>query len=251
MVDLITDFREILDPRFNRLINPDARLERLYTGCRWSEGPAYFPAGRYLIWSDIPNERMLRFDVRIDGDRTVQQGWLDVTHLLTYTNALRHAVQRHPHPEILRALYHGARFINNARTLDLEPEQRLSTRKTAAGSPQDLSTALSLHDAQAALNLLNAHLTGTDPGTLRAFCEDLALEDRLTRPIVVAHLIKTTAAAFEETRHLEDADHADAAHPLRALIRLAASPIRERRIARASHEAIRFVEQGKVPRTLT
>ncbi len=70
MVDLITDFREVLDPRFERLINSAARLERLYTGCRWAEGPAYFPAGRYLIWSDIPNDRMLRYD-ETDGGVSV------------------------------------------------------------------------------------------------------------------------------------------------------------------------------------
>ncbi|MEV4180556.1 SMP-30/gluconolactonase/LRE family protein [Streptosporangium canum] len=38
------------------------RVERLHTGCRWAEGPAYFPAGRFLVWSDIPNDRMLRWD---------------------------------------------------------------------------------------------------------------------------------------------------------------------------------------------
>jgi gluconolactonase len=70
MVDLIADFREILDKRFSRLINSSARLERLYTGCRWAEGPAYFPAGRYLVWSDIPNERMLRYD-ETDGQVSV------------------------------------------------------------------------------------------------------------------------------------------------------------------------------------
>jgi gluconolactonase len=53
---------EVLDPRGRRLIAGHAPLERLYTGCRWAEGPAYFPAGRYLVWSDIPNNRMLRFD---------------------------------------------------------------------------------------------------------------------------------------------------------------------------------------------
>ena len=53
---------EILDERFRRLVNPNARLEKLWEGCRWAEGPAYFPAGRYLVWSDIPNDRMLRFD---------------------------------------------------------------------------------------------------------------------------------------------------------------------------------------------
>ena len=40
----------------------DDTLECLHTGCRWTEGPAYFPAGRYLVFSDIPNDRILRWD---------------------------------------------------------------------------------------------------------------------------------------------------------------------------------------------
>ncbi|MBR0794882.1 SMP-30/gluconolactonase/LRE family protein [Bradyrhizobium jicamae] len=50
------------DPRFSALVIGHAKLEKLWTGCRWAEGPAYFPAGRYLVWSDIPNNRMMRFD---------------------------------------------------------------------------------------------------------------------------------------------------------------------------------------------
>src|SRR5690606_712482 len=53
---------EILDPRFAGLVNAHAQLERLYTGCLWAEGPAWFAAGRSLVWSDVPNDRMLRFD---------------------------------------------------------------------------------------------------------------------------------------------------------------------------------------------
>jgi gluconolactonase len=53
---------EVLDRRFGACFSGSARLEQLYTGCRWSEGPAYFPAGRYLVWSDIPNDRMMRWD---------------------------------------------------------------------------------------------------------------------------------------------------------------------------------------------
>jgi gluconolactonase len=53
---------EVLDARFEGCFNKNARLEQLYTGARWCEGPAYFPAGRYLVWSDIPNDRMLRWD---------------------------------------------------------------------------------------------------------------------------------------------------------------------------------------------
>jgi len=37
-------------------------VDQLYTGCRWAEGPAWFAAGRYLVWSDIPNDRILRWD---------------------------------------------------------------------------------------------------------------------------------------------------------------------------------------------
>ncbi len=53
---------EILDKRFGACIIGHARVERLWTGARWLEGPAWFPAGRYLVCSDIPNNRMLRFD---------------------------------------------------------------------------------------------------------------------------------------------------------------------------------------------
>jgi len=55
---------EPFDDRFRtgRCMNGDDALEVLYTGCRWAEGPIYLPAWRQLIWSDIPNDRMLRWD---------------------------------------------------------------------------------------------------------------------------------------------------------------------------------------------
>jgi gluconolactonase len=56
------DMFEIIDQRFTDLVKTTARIEKLYEGCRWAEGPAYFPACRYFVWSDIPNDRMLRFD---------------------------------------------------------------------------------------------------------------------------------------------------------------------------------------------
>ena len=51
-----------LDPRFDKYRIFSAAVERLYTGCRWSEGPVYFGDGRYLLWSDIPNQRMLKWE---------------------------------------------------------------------------------------------------------------------------------------------------------------------------------------------
>lgn len=56
------DWLIIDDSRFASLALPNARLERLWSEGRWCEGPAYFAAGRYLLWSDIPNDRILRFD---------------------------------------------------------------------------------------------------------------------------------------------------------------------------------------------
>lgn len=53
---------EILDDRFRRCAGGDQQLETLYQNCRWAEGPIYVPAGRYLLWSDIPNDRLLRWD---------------------------------------------------------------------------------------------------------------------------------------------------------------------------------------------
>ena len=51
-----------LDPRFDKYKLPLAGVERLATGCRWSEGPVWFGDARSLLWSDIPNNRILRWD---------------------------------------------------------------------------------------------------------------------------------------------------------------------------------------------
>ena len=53
---------EIIDPRFKALIDPVAFLETIHTGNRWAEGPVWFGDLRCLVWSDIPNSRMLRWD---------------------------------------------------------------------------------------------------------------------------------------------------------------------------------------------
>ncbi len=62
MANWLTDSFELIDPRFKALAFPNVHLEKLHTGCRWAEGPAWLAAGRYLVWSDIPNDRELRWD---------------------------------------------------------------------------------------------------------------------------------------------------------------------------------------------
>jgi len=52
---------EIVDQRLAKYRQGNAAIERLYTGARWAEGPVWFGDGRYLVFSDIPNNRMLRW----------------------------------------------------------------------------------------------------------------------------------------------------------------------------------------------
>jgi gluconolactonase len=53
---------KILDPSFAKYRVFNASVERLATGMRWSEGPVWFGDARCVLWSDIPNNRMMRWD---------------------------------------------------------------------------------------------------------------------------------------------------------------------------------------------
>ena len=63
--DIIT-----IDPAFNALRVNNTAIHRLFTGGQWDEGPAWCGQGRYLVWSDIPNDRQLRY-IEDDGRVTV------------------------------------------------------------------------------------------------------------------------------------------------------------------------------------
>lgn len=52
---------EVFDSSMGALLLPDSKLVKHCTGCIWAEGPVYFAEGDYLLWSDIPNNRMLRW----------------------------------------------------------------------------------------------------------------------------------------------------------------------------------------------
>jgi gluconolactonase len=52
----------VLDPRFEQYRVGNAAVERIASGCRWAEGPVWFGDHRCLLWSDIPNDRVLRWD---------------------------------------------------------------------------------------------------------------------------------------------------------------------------------------------
>lgn len=61
LIDPIRSEWERHDPSF-AAVDGDAWVERLFRGGRWLEGPTYFPAGRFLVFSDIPNDRVLRWN---------------------------------------------------------------------------------------------------------------------------------------------------------------------------------------------
>src|SRR6185369_17426830 len=63
--DIIT-----IDPSFGALRLGNTAIQRLWTGAYWSEGPAWSSQGRYLVWSDIPNNRQMRY-IEDDGRVTV------------------------------------------------------------------------------------------------------------------------------------------------------------------------------------
>src|SRR6186997_2281104 len=50
-----------IDPAFNALRLGNTPIQRLWTGALWMEGPAWCAQGRYLVWSDIPNNRQMRY----------------------------------------------------------------------------------------------------------------------------------------------------------------------------------------------
>jgi gluconolactonase len=58
---LSQDF-EVHNPKFRSLVFGSVSIRKIYGDGAWTEGPVYYPAGRYLIFSDIPNDRLLRWD---------------------------------------------------------------------------------------------------------------------------------------------------------------------------------------------
>src|SRR6266851_3443293 len=51
----------IVDPLFTQYVQANTSIKRLWTGALWAEGPAWSGQGRYVVWSDIPNNRQLRW----------------------------------------------------------------------------------------------------------------------------------------------------------------------------------------------
>ena len=63
----------IEDPRMEDLLLPSSRLERIWSGAKWAEGAVYLRNEDALVWSDIPNNRMLRW-TESEGSTVFREG---------------------------------------------------------------------------------------------------------------------------------------------------------------------------------
>lgn len=181
-------------------------------------------------------ERLARFDINLDLDDTNEFGWLDVTHTLTYLNALRWAWSADPSPQVLRGLFHAAWFVQWTGQFD--------RRDGGAGSGRpkpyqhedaaQVRAAIARRDPDAAMALVDG-FTGQRAELERSLIQ-AAAEDHSTAPIMVAHVVKTAQAAVEESRALGDAQ--GATEPMAAAARFLASPKRERFVLQSTLDAI-------------
>jgi nitrite reductase/ring-hydroxylating ferredoxin subunit len=181
-------------------------------------------------------ERLARFDIELDLDDTNDWGWLDVTHTLTYLNALRWAWSADPSPQVLRGLFHAAWFVQWTGQFD--------ERNTGPGrgrpQPHPTQDATEVHraivrrDPDAAVALVDGY-SGPRAELERSLIR-AAAEDHSTAPIMVAHVVKTARAAVEESRALGDGP--GSSEPMAAAARFLASPKRERFVFQSTLEAI-------------
>jgi hypothetical protein len=181
-------------------------------------------------------ERLARFDIELDLDDTNEWGWLDVTHTLTYLNALRWAWSADPSPQVLRGLFHAAWFVQwtgqfDDRNPGAHGGRPAPHRTEDAG---EVHKAIVGHDPVAAVALVDGFAgprSELEKSLIRA-----AAEDHSVVPIMVAHVVNTARAAVDESRALGDGPAAR--EPIAAAARFLASPKRERFVYQSTLEAI-------------
>jgi nitrite reductase/ring-hydroxylating ferredoxin subunit len=181
-------------------------------------------------------ERLARFDIELDLDDTNDWGWLDVTHTLTYLNALRWAWDADRSPQVLRGLFHAAWFVQWTGQFD-ERNPGSAPRRPRPHPTSDAAQvhrAIAARDPDAAVALVDGY-AGPRAGLERALIQ-AAAEDHSTAPIMVAHVVKTAQAAVEESRALGEGP--GSAAPIAAAARFLASPKRERFVFQSTLEAI-------------
>jgi hypothetical protein len=182
--------------------------------------------------ASVAAARLGRFDMDSDVDDTRDAGWLDVTHTLTYTNALRWAWAADPSPEVLRGVVHAAWFTQWTGKFDAKGSP--APVPARAGSDADaVLTAIRRRDPDQAVALAKGYDGPAAP--LEQALRQAAAEDNAAAPIMVAHTVKTAMAAVSESRVTGDRA------PIAAAARFLAAPKRENFVYRSTLDAIDFI----------
>lgn len=193
--------------------------------------------------------RLLRFDVLIDASDEVAENWVWATHRLTFASAVRQTLERFEGPDAIRFLFQAVAFINSGRAMDAPPDRR-APEDAVDASLEEVLDAIASKDADLAVRRTQGLLQSDDGfNSLRIALEDIALADGPVRPIVVAHVLKTSFCAIAEYANLEG--HPDRITPLLGVVRLIASPIRERRVRNLAYHSIAWIGEGRMPQKLT
>jgi nitrite reductase/ring-hydroxylating ferredoxin subunit len=183
-------------------------------------------------------ERLLRFDPAIDADPTLAEGWLDVTHTLTFVHAVRNARARGADAQ--RLLLQATQFVTMAHPLDGPRRAIVPTAATLA----EVVDAVAARAMELAVDRAAGYLRDGDVDALVAALEARAWRDHGVRPIFVAHHVKTLRAGAAE--RLATGDD----RPLLGAVRFLAGPVRERSIERVVSDAVALVREGRPPRSL-
>ncbi len=96
-----------LDPRFGRYKIGNTPIQRLHTGSLWAEGPAWHAGGRFLVWSDIPNDRQLRW-LDDDGHVSTFRSPVGNTNGNTFDREGRQLSCEHGNRRVIRREHSGA-----------------------------------------------------------------------------------------------------------------------------------------------
>jgi nitrite reductase/ring-hydroxylating ferredoxin subunit len=187
--------------------------------------------------ASVAATRLGRFDIASDTDDSKDAGWLDVTHTLTYTNALRWAWSVDPGPLVLRGVLHAAWFVQWTSKFDAKGEPAPVAPHPVSDADAVLA-AIRKRDPDQAVALVKGYDGPAAP--LETALTQAAAEDNSTASIMVAHAVKTTTAAIAESR--ADRTNAAGRAPLAAAARFLAAPKRERFVYQATLEAIDFIQ---------
>ncbi len=182
------------------------------------------------------SRRLLRHDLHVEFSTEDHFHWLDVTHALTMTRAVRWAWTHNPGPATARLALFATWLLHDSgraeRRWGVQPE--LHADETSSLSIADAVIARDSGAALAAVIELGAQSAGEQ-------LLDAALNDPSGAFIVLAHLVKLTYAAIEET------ESTGSLLPLLAAARYLSSPRREAFVSRNVDEALDFIRTGKPP----